>query len=64
VTVEKDQVRIGKDYLRFSINSTKPGYVYVLVSGPRAIYLLFPNAVDKNRVTPEKSSSCPVHSGP
>jgi hypothetical protein len=60
-SVEKDQLRIGKDYLRFSITSAKPGYVYVLVTGTqRDFTLLFPNAVDKNnRITPGKALKLP-----
>lgn len=59
--VEKDQLHIGKDYLRFTVQSEKPGYVYVLGAGPRHNFtLLFPNAVDKNnRITANKTLKLP-----
>ncbi|HEX8614941.1 MAG TPA: serine/threonine-protein kinase [Telluria sp.] len=53
VSVAEPQVRIGKDRLRFSLRSSRPGYVYVLMVGSdRAqFWLLFPNDVDKdNRI--------------
>lgn len=61
-SVEKAQVRIGRDHLRFNISSSKPGYLYVVVVGTnRADFdLLFPNAVDKNnRVAPGKTMRLP-----
>ena len=37
-------LRIGKDQLSFTVNSSSPGYVYVLVLGPDgSLMLLFPN---------------------
>jgi hypothetical protein len=50
VTASPDvaQARIGQDSLRFSIRSTKPGYIYVLALGTRDsdFELVFPNAAD------------------
>ncbi len=50
VSLEKPQVRIGKDRLRFSIRSSKPGYVYLLMVGTDRshFWLLFPNSIDRN----------------
>ena len=50
ISVGKQQVRIGKDALRFSIRSSKPGYVYLIMVGTdrSQFWLLFPNAIDKN----------------
>jgi hypothetical protein len=47
---DQTQVRIGQDALRFSITSSKPGYLYVLALGTRDsdFDLLFPNARDAN----------------
>ena len=43
-------VKIGKDDLRFTVRSSKPGYVYVLMldTERKHLYLMFPNASDKN----------------
>jgi hypothetical protein len=64
VTASADvtQARIGQDSLRFSISSSKPGYVYVLALGSRDIdfELLFPNAVDaNNRLDPGQVRKLP-----
>jgi serine/threonine protein kinase len=50
VSVEKAQVQIGKDRLHFSIRSSKPGYVYLLMVGTdrSQFWLLFPNAIDND----------------
>jgi serine/threonine protein kinase len=49
VRVEKSRVVIGKDKLRFRIQSAKGGYVYVLMLGTNQdLILLFPNAMDRN----------------
>jgi hypothetical protein len=49
-TVVKDGVRIDRDNLRFSITSSRPGYVYVMVvrSNGSDVELLLPNAVETN----------------
>ena len=62
ISLEKRKVRIGKDYLRFSIHSSEPGYVYLLMVGTdRAqFWLLFPNAIDKNnRISAAKQLDLP-----
>ncbi len=73
VSLEQAQVRIGKDELRFSIRSSKPGYVYVLMVGTdrSQFWLLFPNAIDgDNRIEAGKQLALPrakwhmVASGP
>lgn len=48
--VASNTVKIGKDDLRFTVRSSKPGYVYVLMldTERQHLYLMFPNASDKN----------------
>jgi len=61
-SVEQAQVHIGHDNLRFSISSSKPGYLYILVIGTNRtdFNLLFPNAVDKdNRINPGQTIKLP-----
>ncbi len=50
VTVGKEKLKIGQDYLDFSVQSERAGYVYVALAGSdnKALYLLFPNALDAN----------------
>ena len=50
VSLDKPQVRIGKDRLQFSVSSSKPGYAYLLMVGTdrSQFWLLFPNSIDKN----------------
>lgn len=50
VSVDKAQVRIGLDQLRFSVSSAKSGYLYILGLGTRDsdFQLLFPNTLDRN----------------
>ena len=62
VSVDKAQVRIGKDSLNFSIRSSRPGYVYLLMVGTdrSQFWLLFPNAIDKdNRISDSKQLDLP-----
>ena len=62
ISVDKRQVRIGKDALRFSIHSSKPGYVYLLMVGTdrSQFWLLFPNAIDKNnRISSDRPLDLP-----
>jgi hypothetical protein len=50
-TVVKDAVRIGRDnFLGFSITSSRPGYLYVMVvrSNGSDVELLLPNALETN----------------
>lgn len=64
---EKSTVRIGRDRLRFSVNSSKAGYVYVLTLGTdRSDFgLLFPNTIDRNnRIAPGKTLNLPGESWP
>lgn len=67
VTVDKAQVRIGKDHLRFSITSSRPGYVYVLVVGTTGsdFLMLFPNAKDReNRIAANRPLTLPRQTWP
>ena len=50
VAVGKDRVKIGQDYLDFSVQSDRAGYVYVALAGSdnKSLYLLFPNDLDQN----------------
>jgi len=62
ISVNKRQVRIGKDALRFSIRSSKPGYVYLLMVGTdrSQFWLLFPNAIDSsNRIGADRALDLP-----
>ena len=62
VTPDKTQVRIGKDKLRFRIQSDKPGYLYVFMVGTDSdhVNLLFPNTLDsKNRIAAGQPLSLP-----
>jgi serine/threonine protein kinase len=62
VVLEKAKLRIGKDRLRFRLNSSRPGHLYLLMVGTdrKHFYLLFPNAADKNnRVAAEKDLVLP-----
>lgn len=46
---EKTRLRIGQDKVEFTLTSTHPGYVYLLMVGSdgQTFDLLFPNALDK-----------------
>lgn len=48
MTPVRDRLRIGKDEFRFSVRSTHPGYLYLLMAGSdgRTFDLLFPNKLD------------------
>jgi hypothetical protein len=50
VTLNKSILRIGKDNLQLTINSSHDGYVYLVMVGSDAqsFYLLFPNGKDGN----------------
>lgn len=53
VQAKKNRLQIGADTLDFSVKSDRPGYLYVALAGSdnKALYLLFPNALDQsNRV--------------
>jgi len=62
VSAEQSRLRIGRDRLRMRIASSRPGYVYVLMAGTDGshLYMLFPNALDRqNRLGPGLSLSLP-----
>jgi hypothetical protein len=62
VTLEKATVRVGKDKLRFSVQSDRPGYLYIFMLGTdrQHISLLFPNGLDsKNQVSGNQAVSLP-----
>ena len=62
VSLEAAQVPIGKGELRFSIRSSKPGYVYLLMVGTdrSQFWLLYPNAYDSdNRIAAGEQLSLP-----
>ncbi|MDQ3059947.1 MAG: DUF4384 domain-containing protein [Pseudomonadota bacterium] len=62
ISVGQRQVRIGKDPLRFSIRSSRPGYVYLLMVGTdrSQFWLLFPNALDNNnRIRADRALDLP-----
>ena len=46
----KEGFKIGKDKVEFTLSSSHPGYVYVLMAGSdnKALDLLFPNKIDQN----------------
>ena len=60
--VASNTVKIGKDDLRFTVRSSKPGYIYVLMldTERQHLYLMFPNASDKNnKIVAGKAMSVP-----
>lgn len=62
VRLEKSQVQIGRDRLRFSITSSKSGYVYLMLVGTDSsqFWLLFPNSIDSNnRITAARPMDLP-----
>ena len=50
VSLAKNQLRIGQDWLDMSVQSDRAGYVYVAMIGSdnQSTYMLFPNALDQN----------------
>jgi hypothetical protein len=50
VTVDKSELRIGKDPLNLKIRSVRDGYVYLVLLGSdrKSFYLLFPNGLDRD----------------
>ena len=62
VSLERAQLRIGQDRLRFGVRSAKPGYLYVLMVGTDRshFFLLFPNSLDRsNRIEPGRDLQLP-----
>lgn len=53
VSLGKNKLRVGQDLLEFTVQSDRPGYVYVAMAGSdnQSLYLLFPNELDAdNRI--------------
>lgn len=52
-SVNKAKLRINQDFLNIQINSTKGGYVYLLMAGSNQndLWLLFPNEIDSMNKT-------------
>ena len=50
VSLAKAQLKIAQDTLEMSVQSDKPGYVYVALAGSdnKSVYMLFPNDLDQN----------------
>lgn len=50
VSLAKTQLKIAQDTLEMSVQSDKPGYVYVALAGSdnKSVYMLFPNDLDQN----------------
>lgn len=62
VNLERTTVRVGKDKLRFRVQSDRPGYLYILMLGTdrQHISLLFPNSLDqKNQVKADQPLNLP-----
>ena len=62
VEVNRTRVRIGKDKPSFTLRSTEPGYLYVMMVGTDSEHLiaLFPNAIDRNnRIEPGRKLTLP-----
>jgi len=53
ISLSNGRLKIGHDVLDFSVQSDRPGYVYVALAGSdnKSVYLLFPNELDQeNRI--------------
>lgn len=62
VNLAKTQLKIGQDALDFSVQSDKPGYVYVALAGSdnKSVYMLFPNDLDQNnKIEPGQTMQLP-----
>jgi hypothetical protein len=62
VAVAKDKLRIGQDPLEFTVQSDRPGYLYIAMAGSdnKALQLLFPNDLDSsNRIEAGKAVAFP-----
>ncbi|WP_080430322.1 serine/threonine-protein kinase [Burkholderia ubonensis] len=67
VALQSTVVKIGKDYLKFSINSDHDGYVYIFMvdADGKQYRLLFPNEWDtENRITSGQTITLPGASWP
>ncbi len=59
---DKSAIQIGRDRLQFRLKASQSGYVYVFLAGTDKghMYLLFPNAIDKdNRIEANKELALP-----
>jgi hypothetical protein len=59
---DTSQLVIGKDKLQFQVKASAPGYLYVFLAGTDQshLYLLFPNALDRNnRIEADKLVQLP-----
>jgi hypothetical protein len=66
-TPQKPEVVVGKDRLSFEVRSKRAGfvYVYLLSSGGKELFLLFPNLLDKyNKIAANTALSLPRASWP
>ena len=63
---ERSQLRIDRDELRFSVTSSKDGYLYVLLAGPDgSLIQLYPNdKATNNRVAANQTLHLPQSSWP
>ncbi len=54
LTLARPSLRIGKDFLDFSVTTNKEGYVYLLQVGSdgKTFNVLFPNKIDDNNMLP------------
>jgi len=61
---ERSQLRIDRDELRFSVTSSKDGYLYVLLAGPDgSLIQLYPNdKATNNRVAANQTLHLPQSS--
>jgi hypothetical protein len=62
VSVPNGKLRIGKDRLAFTVQSDRPGYLYVAMAGSdnQLLYLLLPNELDRdNRIEAGKPYPVP-----
>jgi Caspase domain/Domain of unknown function (DUF4384) len=65
VVLNKSQLRVGVDFLNFSVTADKGGYVYaaLLGSDAKSMYLIFPNELDNNnRIGPKQTLTLPADS--
>ena len=62
VSLNKSNLTIGKDALEFTVRSGSSGYLYVILAGSdgKSLYLLYPNALDKdNKLLANKAKTYP-----
>lgn len=54
LTLARNSLRIGKDYLDFSVHTGREGYLYLLQVGSdgKTFNLLYPNKIDANNFLP------------